>query len=105
MIVAEEQQQAGGDGVGGHAGEAVEREWVLPMHLNEKWSLRQFAGVFDAVDEESPEGDGEGQEGEGAEGVRKKRRGGKRLLLAMLSDDSTVVYYVIHDGIVKPRQN
>jgi len=29
----------------------------------------------------------------------------KRLLLATLQDDSTVVYYIIHDGIVKPRQN
>jgi hypothetical protein len=22
-----------------------------------------------------------------------------------LNDDSTVVYYIVHDGIVKPRQN
>jgi tRNA-splicing endonuclease subunit Sen15 len=29
----------------------------------------------------------------------------KRLLLATLDDDSTVVYYIVHDGIVKPRQN
>lgn len=29
----------------------------------------------------------------------------KRMLLATVDDDSTVVYYVIHDGIVKPRQN
>lgn len=29
----------------------------------------------------------------------------KRLLLATLHDDSTVVYYIMHDGIVKPRQN
>ena len=29
----------------------------------------------------------------------------KRLVLATLDDDSTVVYYIIHDGIVKPRQN
>jgi len=27
------------------------------------------------------------------------------VLLATLHDDSTVVYYVMHDGIVKPRQN
>jgi len=26
-------------------------------------------------------------------------------LLATLTDDSTVVYYIMHDGIVKPRQN
>jgi tRNA-splicing endonuclease subunit Sen15 len=29
----------------------------------------------------------------------------KRILLATLDDDSTVVYYIVHDGIVKPRQN
>ena len=80
----------------------VEREWVLPTHLLEKWSLRRFAEVFDGIGEEPPEGDdGGGWEGEG----KGKRRGGKRVLLATLGDDSTVVYYVVHDGIVKPRQN
>ncbi|MCJ1284210.1 hypothetical protein MMC26_003541 [Xylographa opegraphella] len=106
----------------------VEREWVLPTHLREKWSLRKFADVFDAVGEEPPEGIGEGgEEGEsGLEreatdgpGVRKDgtrwgvdpgpetstRRGGKRVLLATVSDDSTVVYYIVHEGLVKPRQN
>ena len=29
----------------------------------------------------------------------------KRVLLATVDNDSTVVYYIIHDGIVKPRQN
>jgi tRNA-splicing endonuclease subunit Sen15 len=29
----------------------------------------------------------------------------KRLLLATLHEDSTVVYYIVHDGLVKPRQN
>lgn len=29
----------------------------------------------------------------------------KRVLLATLDDDSTVVYYIVHNGIVKPRQN
>ena len=79
----------------------VEREWVLPTHLQEKWSLRRFAEVFDGVGEEPPESDG-GQIGEEVKG---KRRGGKRVLLATLGDDSTVVYYIVHDGMVKPRQN
>ena len=80
----------------------VEREWVLPTHLLEKWSLRRFAEVFDAVGEEPPEVDGEeiSEEGRG-----KRRRGGKRVLLATVGDDSTIVYYIVHDGIVKPRQN
>ncbi|KAF4891052.1 putative tRNA-splicing endonuclease subunit tsp-1 [Colletotrichum fructicola] len=29
----------------------------------------------------------------------------KRLLLAVVHDDSTVSYYLMHEGIVKPRQN
>ncbi|MCJ1474930.1 hypothetical protein MMC13_003590 [Lambiella insularis] len=99
-----------------------EREWVLPTHLREKWSLRRFAEVFDAVGTEPPgegkqEVEGRGQdeepgevEGIGVEtetGSQKgmKRRGGKRVLLATVSDDSTIVYYIVHDGLVKPRQN
>ena len=82
---------------------SVEREWVLPTHLREKWSLRKFADVFDAVTEKPSEGDRDKKEdGDGGKG---KRRGGKRVLLATVSDDSTVVYYIVHDGIVKPRQN
>lgn len=94
----------------------VEREWVLPTHLREKWSLRRFAAVFDAVgdvpealeesalDAEVEQENGEkGQES--GDGVAKKRRGEKRVLLAAVNDDSTIVYYIVHDGIVKPRQN
>ena len=80
-----------------------QREWVLPTRLREKWSLRKLAEVFDAV-EEIPvrsEDNSANKDGKGTE----KRRGGKRLLMAIVGDDSTVVYYVIHDGIVKPRQN
>ena len=79
----------------------VEREWVLPTHLQEKWSLRRFAEVFDGVQEEPSEDD----ERQRREEMKGKRRDGKRVLLATLSDDSTVVYYIVHDGIVKPRQN
>lgn len=91
---------------------AVEREWVLPTHLKEKWSLRRFAEVFDAVGKVPPDvgsqdagtkiDEGNGVEERGGVG---SRRGGKRALLATVADDSTVVYYVVHDGIVKPRQN
>lgn len=49
------------------------------------------------------------REGEdGKEGVvvnQWRENSPKRLLLATLDDDSTVVYYIVHDGIVKPRQN
>lgn len=83
----------------------AEREWVLPTHVREKWSLRGFAEVFDAVGEEPPGGEaGEGEEG-GVGKVGRRRMGGKRVLLAVVGDDSTVVYYIVHEGIVKPRQN
>ena len=91
---------------------APEREWVLPAHVREKWSLRRLAAVFDAVGVVPPGEDGltigeradRELEGEGSEGVG-NRRGGKRVLMAIAGNDSTVVYYIVHDGIVKPRQN
>ncbi|KFY37964.1 hypothetical protein V494_04576 [Pseudogymnoascus sp. VKM F-4513 (FW-928)] len=83
-----------------------EPEWVLPTHINEKWSLKQFAEVFDAI-ETVPPGNTDTLEQDDDEvgaGWRGKNRQ-KRLLLSTLHDDSTVVYYIVHDGIVKPRQN
>jgi tRNA-splicing endonuclease subunit Sen15 len=74
-----------------------EPEWVLPTHLREGWSLKRFAEIFDAIGIVPP-----------AEDVKSKQnqwRTTKRVLLATLQDDSTVVYYIVHDGIVKPRQN
>jgi tRNA-splicing endonuclease subunit Sen15 len=73
--------------------EGTSKEWVLPVNLREKWSLRKWAEVFDALPEEV--------ETEEAGG----RRGNKRLTMGVVSDDSTVVYYVVRDGIVKPKQN
>lgn len=69
--------------------------------------MSRFAEVFDAVGT-VPEGESaEGMEGRedivGAKWQGENRQ--KRILLATLHDDSTVVYYIMHDGIVKPRQN
>ncbi|XXG96537.1 hypothetical protein Hte_002820 [Hypoxylon texense] len=64
-------------------------EWVLPIHLSEKWSLRAFASVFDSMPPQ----------------VSAAPDRVKRVLLATVHNDSTVVYYFMHDGIVKPRQN
>lgn len=91
----------------------VEREWVLPTRLREKWSLRRFADVFDGISEEpagsnldETHGEDEAMQMQTHLKVKHgRRRGGKRLLLATVGDDSTVVYYIVHDGIVKPRQN
>ncbi|KAH7360550.1 Sen15 protein-domain-containing protein [Rhexocercosporidium sp. MPI-PUGE-AT-0058] len=91
-----------------------EREWVLPTQLQEKMSVGKFAAVFDAVGTVPPGGEEGGDEG-GVEGNGREektvgwqwqgRNRQKRILLATLHDDSTVVYYIMHDGIVKPRQN
>lgn len=88
-----------------------EREWVLPSHLREKWSLKRFGEVFDDITMVPTTGSGkllfeDKDEDEHAEVEEENEwRKTKRLLLATLDDDSTVVYYIVHDGIVKPRQN
>ncbi|OLN81795.1 putative tRNA-splicing endonuclease subunit tsp-1 [Colletotrichum chlorophyti] len=82
-----------------------EFEWVLPVHLSEQWTLDSFATIFDSIDalprratttaisDISSKRDWRGADRQ------------KRLLLAVVHDDSTVSYYLVHDGIVKPRQN
>jgi len=78
-----------------------EREWILPTRLSEKWSLKRLSEVFDAIDL-VPAGP-EPAAGEAA--AVNKWRTTKRLVLATVDSDSTVVYYIVHDGVVKPRQN
>lgn len=63
-----------------------EVEWVLPIHLTEQWTISRFSAVFDGLPK--------------TEGAR-----GKRLVIATVHNDSTVVYYLMHEGMVKPRQN
>ena len=90
----DDQRAALGAGIDASALEKPCVEWVLPMHLAESFSVAGFATVFDAIDAPAPPFTTDGG----------KQRA-KRLLLAVLHPDSTVVYYIIHDGIVKPRQN
>ena len=83
-----------------------EREWVLPSHWEEKWTLGRFAAVFDALENVPPSSDHAQEEQEtdvGSQWRGKNRQ--KRLLLATFHADSTIIYYIMHDGIVKPRQN
>lgn len=84
-----------------------EQEWVLPTHWDEKWSLKRFAELFDAI-EVVPPTDGSQEANEEELAVGHKWRGKnrqKRVLLSTVHDDSTVVYYIMHDGLAKPRQN
>jgi tRNA-splicing endonuclease subunit Sen15 len=81
----------------------AEREWVLPSHLREKWTLRRFADVFAKVGIMPPPNEDEDEDEE--EQRENKWRDKKRVVLATVDDDSTIVYYIVHDGIVKPRQN
>jgi tRNA-splicing endonuclease subunit Sen15 len=62
-----------------------EFELVLPVHLSEKMSLADFAAVFDGMSDRAPQA--------------------KRVVLATVHNDSTVSYYIMHEGMVKPRQN
>jgi tRNA-splicing endonuclease subunit Sen15 len=95
------------DGLGGDDEDIMElepeREWVLPAHLREDWSLRRFAEIFDAIGLVPPEING--NDLANSERTQNKWRTVKRVLLSTVQDDSTVVYYIVHDGIVKPRQN
>ena len=100
----------GEDGDGNEVDLKPERVWVLPTHLKEKWSLKRFAEVFDAIGRLPPEsGSGLSAGSDQLTSLVDKsdegERGVKRILLATVSDDSTVMYYIVHDGIVKPRQN
>ena len=81
---------------------AAEREWILPTRLNEKWTLHRLADIFDAISL-IPLAPGASP----AEEVRPTNpwRTTKRVLLSTVDSDSTVVYYIVHDGVVKPRQN
>ena len=91
-----------------HIVQQAEREWVLPTHLSEKWNLKAFAELFDAIDTLPPADEADVKDIDDQNQVGKEWRGNerqKRVLLATLHDDSTVVYYIMHDGIVKPRQN
>jgi tRNA-splicing endonuclease subunit Sen15 len=79
-----------------------EREWILPTRLNEKWTLRRLAEVFDAIDH-VPSAPGSVPSSQ--DSAAKPWRTTKRVLLGTVDSDSTVVYYIVHDGVVKPRQN
>ena len=82
----------------------VQREWVLPMHVREKWSVKKFAGIFDAIETVPPNTAEIVKHGDAQNHPWSKRRD-KRVLMAVVNDDSTIVYYIVHDAIVKPRQN
>ena len=83
----------------------VDREWVLPTHLRERWTLRRFAEVFDAIDETPAGAQARSTPTADQNQYHRARKRGKRILMAVVNDDSTIVYYIVHDGIVKPRQN
>ena len=114
-------QKQKSEGKSGMPDLAREREWVLPSHLREKWSLRRFSEIFDALpaipsdedgnalfEEDVDEARAQGLTDESLESTpanRWRTTLPKRLLLATVDDDSTIVYYIVHNGIVKPRQN
>lgn len=111
-----------------------ERMFVLPTTQGQSWSLRKLAAVFDSLPEpevpefSSPETPDTDSSKDAVDAIDKdksiklanyyerrhkanasKEWGGKKLLLAMvdrtMGGDGTVVYYLVQEGIVKPRQN
>lgn len=97
----------GGDAGGLEVKAEPEREWILPTRLSEKWTLRRLAAIFDAIPMVPPEPgteDGDGK-GKGQDHPVNPWRKTKRIVLASVDTDSTVVYYIVQDGVVKPRQN
>lgn len=82
-----------------------ELEWVLPLHLAEKWSIANFSAVFDAITAVPPGGESVNISEDAHWQLWRGPKRGKRILLATVQDDSTVTYYWMHDGLVKPRQN
>ncbi|KAK3987949.1 hypothetical protein QBC44DRAFT_244896 [Cladorrhinum sp. PSN332] len=88
-----------------HIPQEPEYEWVLPLHLSEKWTPAQFAAVFDAIKPHPPSAPAIEEADDAPWMAWRGSKRGKRILLATVQDDSTVTYYWIHDGLVKPRQN
>lgn len=98
-----------------------ERVFVFPATQGQKWSLRRLSAVFEAlptpVFNETVEGVVDPDKARRLAKYFERRRqaaqkaewGGKRILMAMVDrqfgGDGTIVYYVVQEGIVKPRQN
>lgn len=104
----------------------VELEWVLPMSIGDKWTLRRLAEVFASLPErdtlqwvqvEEPDYTTHDQRQSESNGTAANGKGGpepykdaKRILMGMISHagmggDGTLVYYIMQEGEVKPRQN
>jgi tRNA-splicing endonuclease subunit Sen15 len=97
----ERKARAAGEGSGLEVKADPEREWILPTRLNEKWTLRRLAEIFDALSMVPPAP----EVAVGQDRPANPWRTTKRVVLGSVDSDSTVVYYIIHDGVVKPRQN
>lgn len=78
-----------------------QREWVVPTRIHESWTLSRLAAIFDQIENVPPELDGKDR----MTGAVSDWPRSKRVILAVVGDDSTVVYYIVHEGLVKPRQN
>jgi hypothetical protein len=99
---------------------AVQREFVLPLSLGEKWTLGRFSGLFDHLPERDVirlqvGGSHSGRQGNGTANANGRpawheHHDHKRVLLGMKAregggGDGTVIYYIMQEGEVKPRQN
>lgn len=97
-----------------------QREWVIPLSVGEKWTLKRFCHVFNGLPEREPVRvrPSASETTEAAAGATTNSesnsefewKDNKRVILGMLAHngmggDGTVAYYIVQEGEVKPRQN
>jgi tRNA-splicing endonuclease subunit Sen15 len=106
LLKEADKQRKAGEESGAHVPLEVkadpEREWILPTRLNEKWTLHRLSDVFGGIGIVPPAAETAATE---HDRPANPWRTTKRVILATVDPDSTVVYYIVHDGVVKPRQN
>ncbi len=72
-------------------------EWVLPIHANGVWSVSKTDNVFRKITKYLKES------GQSMKTLKELRP--QKIIMAMINDDGTIVYYIVKDGVAKPRKN
>ncbi|CDO54622.1 hypothetical protein DV495_005061 [Geotrichum candidum] len=73
------------------------REWILPVKTDQKWSIREWAEIFAAIEAVD--------HGDNDDSCNPSGSNLSRVIMASITNDGTVVYYFVNKGITKPRKN